>query len=267
MKHELKNQFLDKLKAGEAAIGCQLRSHSLRIAELMGYCGFDFIYIDTEHYICDRETIENLMRCCELSGIVPLVRIPDQEPGRISQFLDAGVTGIILPHLDTPEQAEAAIKAGKYAPIGERGFSGNARSAHYGFVDRKTYSQQANATTMMIGMIESLTAVQNLDAILETGIDALRIGPSDLAASMGLDGRSKEPAVQQLVDEIIAKCRAKGIPVGGAGSSVDEVVSQIQRGYHFVHFSSDLVTLQKTWSNGLAAIRQKLSPAEADGIV
>lgn len=258
MEHVLNTAFMDKIRQKIPAVGCQLRSHSFRIAELMGFCGFDFLYIDTEHYTCGPETIENLVRCCQLSNAASLVRIPDHDPGKISQYLDAGVTGIILPHLDTAEEARAAIKAGKYGPKGERGFSGNARSAHYGFVDRTTYSTQANDNTLIIGMIESMTAVENLDAILDSGIDALRIGPSDLAASMGLDGRSKEPAVQKVVDEILKKCNRAGVPVGGAASTVDETIAQFDRGFDFVHYSSDLVTLERHWRSGLAEIHQRL---------
>ncbi len=255
MNYIVRNPFIERIKNGELAVGCQLRSASLRIAEMIGFCGFDFIYIDTEHFTCDHETIENLVRCCQLSGVVPLVRLPDHNPGRISQYLDVGVTGIILPHMDTPEQARQAMAIGKYAPKGNRGFSGNARAADYGFVDRDSYTQLANEHTLIIGMIESKEAVDQLDGILATGIDMLRIGPSDLSMSMGYDGRPDHPEVQQAIDYIIKRCKETKTPVGGAATTPEGVGAQYARGYDFVHYSSDLVMLKKIWSADLEKIR------------
>lgn len=255
MNYIVDNPFLEKIKRKELAVGCQLRSASLRIAEVIGFCGFDFIYIDTEHFTCDHETIENLVRTAQLSGVVPLVRLPDHDRGRIAQYLDVGVSGIILPHVDNADQATQAMDVGKYAPEGNRGFSGNARAADYGFVDRSRYTALANRNTLIIGMIESVAGLENLDAILATGIDALRIGPSDLSVSMGHDGSADHPDVQAAIDHIIQRCKVEKIPIGGAATTPEGVIAQYKRGFDFVHYSSDIVMLKTIWTRDLAKIR------------
>ena len=97
-----KNPMLEKMKRGEPVLGCQVRSRSPLIAEMLGYCGLDYVFIEGEHFVHNIETVENQIRAIQVAGAVPIVRIPSHEDGLILQVIEAGVMGVIFPHIDTP---------------------------------------------------------------------------------------------------------------------------------------------------------------------
>ena len=250
------NRIWDKLKKGEPVIGCQIRTRSPMIAEVYGCCGFDYVFIEGEHVPDGPESVLDMVVACELAGIEPLLRIVDHDPGKILQALDMGVKGMIVPHCDSGAEARALMMAGKYGPIGERGFSNTSRATGYGTLPMETYKELANANTMIIPMIESRAAVENLDEILDAKVDALHIGPFDLAESYGASVHDK--TVQQAIDTVLEKATAVGVPVATVSATPEEAARNLRKGFRMISFSSDLALLKSAGTRALEQIRSAL---------
>lgn len=211
-----KNPMFDKMKKGIPVLGCQVRSKSLAIAEMLAYCGLDYVFIEGEHFVHNIETVENLIRAIQVGGAVPIMRIPSHEDGLILQALEAGIMGLIFPHIDTKEQAVHAVNEVKFAPVGHRGYGDSARASKYGFVPDAEYLEHVNRNVMVIGMIESQTGIDNLDEILESGIDVLRIGARDLSLDLGYGG-VVTPEVRAIVEDLCRRISKSKVILGDAG--------------------------------------------------
>ena len=236
------NTFKKKLATGRPVLGVQLRSRSTMIAELYAMCGFDFIFLENEHFTYNMETLSTLIQVCDGSGINSIIRIPKNDQGTILQLLDAGASGLFIPHVDTEAEADAVVSAGKYPPLGDRGFSDGARSAQYGLFDGATHFENSNRDTALVPFIESKSAVENLEAIMNSGIDAVHIGPGDLAKSYGIEPASAEN--ETIIKHIIEVGKKTNIPVGMPARSMQKAFYWIDQGCGFITLSSDLNILQ-----------------------
>ena len=236
-----------KEKAGEMALGVQLRSASERVAELIAMIGFDFLYIETEHFFCDDFTIEHIFRAVNAWNCTPIVRLCEGGTDRIGQLFDAGAGGVILPRVETGEQAREFVRAAKYPPFGNRS-STTCRCGHYGLLSREEVFQWGNAETLAIAMIETQKGIENLEDILNTGIDMIRIGFSDLAQDMGYPGQTRHPEVLRQAQQAIQTAMRHGIAVGAAATDKSDL--NRLRSMGFTHFTvgSDLAILQKRLS-------------------
>lgn len=242
------NPMLEKMRRGEPVLGCQVRSRSPLIAEMIAYCGFDYVFIEGEHFPYNIETAENVIRACQLGGAVPVMRIPSHEDGLILQLLEAGIMGIIFPHIDTKEQAVHAVNEVKYAPKGHRGFGDAARASRYGFIPTKEYLNCVNENVMVIGMIESQEGIRNLDSILTSGIDILRVGAKDLSLDMGYGGEVTSQ-VREAVEYICKTVAASDVLLGDAGLGglgSQEAFDEVCRlGCRMFTVGSDMAVLKK----------------------
>lgn len=244
-----RNKMLEKMRTGEPVLGCQVRSRSVLMAELMAYCGLDYVFIEGEHFVHNIESIENEIRAVQLGGAVPIVRIPSHEDGLILQVLEAGVMGIIFPHIDTREQAEHAVNAVKFAPLGRRGYGDAARASKFGFVPDSEYMEYVNRNVMVIGMIESQAGIDNLDEILKSGIDVLRIGAKDLSLDLGYGGKVT-PEVREIVQEVCRRISASPVILGDAGlgglSSAEDFAAVAELGCKMFTVGADMNILKKS---------------------
>jgi 4-hydroxy-2-oxoheptanedioate aldolase len=205
---ELKNHMFEKMKAGTPVIGCKLASRSASVAELLGYCGMDYVFIDGEHFAYDFEHLEDIIRAVELGGATPIMRVPSLEQSQLVRALVAGIQGIVLPHVETYDQVRAAVDEIKFPPLGKRGFGPVARGGRYSFLESNAaYMKQGNDFVMAIGMVESLKGIENLDEILEAGVDVIRIGGGDLSQDMGFGG-AITPEVREKMEEICERVNA-----------------------------------------------------------
>lgn len=244
-----RNPMFEKMRAGEVVLGCQVRSRSPLIAEMMAYTGLDYVFIECEHFVHNIETVENLIRAVQLGGATPIVRIPGQDNAWILQVLEAGAMGVIFPHIDTGEEAIHAINEVKFAPLGGRGFGDSARASKFGFVPNEKYLGYVNENVMVIGMIESRRGVENLDEILSTNIDVLRIGAKDLSLDMGYGG-VVTPEVREVVEGVCRKIRAsKTVLLGDAGlgglTSQEDFDRVRGLGCHMFTIGSDMAVLKQ----------------------
>lgn len=206
------NRLKQALAEGRTACGLLNSIPSPLVVEMIGYAGYDFVILDTEHACVNPETLENMVRAAECAGITPLVRVPNAEPEAILRALDCGAQGVVVPHVRDRAEAERAVAASRYFPLGCRGISGG-RTTGFGTLDLPTYFERANREIMVVAMIEDKDGIDNLDAILSVpGIDMALEGAVDLSQSYGVPGQAQHPCVQAAVEKIAAACRVHGVP-------------------------------------------------------
>ena len=226
-----------KLAEGQVVFGAIVNRYAPDQVELFGALGYDFVMIDCEHGPMDLDQVEHMVRAGEVFGITPIARIPNHTDDTILRFLDRGVQGIIVPHINTREEADAVARAARYYPDGHRGVGGG-RAHDYGVgVSRDESTAWINSQTLVIPMVEETEAVENLDAILGvTGVDVLHVAAGDLGQSMGNPGPAD---VRRLMSQVIPKIRAgaKNVGVGGNSPADADGVAE------FIKLGANLVTI------------------------
>lgn len=214
-------------------------------AEILGDAGYDVVMIDLEHAPGDIERLVSQVHALKGNPSVPFVRAPWNDFVKIKKILDAGVFGLLVPYVNTKEEAEAAVKAILYPPEGIRGVAGSPRAAHFGN-NSLDYMKKANNEIFLMTAVETPEAVANLDEILAVDrIDGIFIGPMDLATSMGHFGNPKAPEVQEAIREIEKKVFASDKSLATVASSWDDAAAKYERGYQMLLLFSDTVSLGK----------------------
>jgi 4-hydroxy-2-oxoheptanedioate aldolase len=228
------NRVKEKLAAGQVATAIAGHSLSGDTIDFLGLSGFDGVWLEGEHGPVNWDAIGDLSRACDLWGMASLMRIQDKEPGRITRTLDRGVNGIIIPHVNTRQDAERVVQATRFAPIGRRGIFGGRRS--YGSPD---FFQQANDEILVIVLIEEIEAVENLADILSVEhIDVFYVAPGDLAQTMGLLGQLNHPQVRSTVDQALRQIVAAG-RVAGTLAHEENLERFVKLGVRFFSTSFD----------------------------
>lgn len=223
------NQIKKALREGKAAtiVG---GLHTPEIIDYLGNFGFEGIFIDTEHSPTDWQMISHMSIACDLWGLDSIVRVQHNESSLISRTLDVGANGIFVPHINTKTDAEQAVSAAKYYPIGTRGTSA---SRHTYGMELKRYYAKANDEVVVICLLEELQAIQNLDDLLTVdGIDVFMIGPGDLAQTMGLAGQMGHPEVRKVVEGAIKTIMDAGRIAGTTGQT-DNIGDLYEMGARF----------------------------------
>ena len=224
---------------GRPAVNGWLSAPCIYTAEVMARAGWDSLTVDTQHGLVGYESAAAMLTAMfPCAQTAPLVRVPWLDEGDIMKALDAGAMGIICPMVNTGEDAERFVSATRYPPRGRRSF-GPARAKFYG----DDYPARANDETVAIAMIETREAMENLDAILKTpDLDAVYIGPSDLANSLGYEPRFDpvEPAVVSAMDEIVAAARGRNVVAGVHTASPEYARKMFEKGCLFATVASDL---------------------------
>jgi len=200
------NQIKVRIAAsGQPALGGSLNVYSPHIVEVYGALGFDWVFIDCEHGVMSESEVENMVRAAEAYGITPVVRVPRNSASVILRFLDLGAMGIVVPHINSVEDAQRAPDAAKYPPLGERGSNyGTGRNNSYGVgqTNVRDYYEESNHETILFALIESQGGVDNIDEILAVpGVDGTWLGPADMALSMGMPDPSVVAAALERVVE------------------------------------------------------------------
>lgn len=199
------NQLKEKLAAGQVTITIS-GILSPEMIDFLGPLGFDGVWLECEHGGVTWEQLGDLTRAADLWGVTPITRVNANEPWLITRTLDRGSLGIVVPHINSRAAAEQAAQSAKYAPLGYRGMFGGRQS--YGVPD---YFASANHQSMVIVLLEEVSALQNLDEILRVDdIDVFFVAPSDLAQTMGHLGNPGHPEVQAAIDAAIARIVAAG---------------------------------------------------------
>lgn len=237
------NHTKQQLAAGKIAIGMGLRlSRTVDIATIGKTCGFDWLFIDMEHNSMDVDTAAQIAMASLPVGITPIVRVPGKEHHHASRLLDAGAQGIVVPHVDTIEEAERAVAYCKYPPIGHRSVMGVLPQMAYRNVPVAESVPVANAQTMVIIMLETPAAIAQADAFAAVpGIDCLLIGTNDLCAEMGIPGQFSDPKVEDAYCKVISACRKNNIHPGMGGVYEPKLMEKyIGMGMRFILSGGDM---------------------------
>ena len=214
----------ERIHRGEMVLGTIMPLPSPEAAEIAGLAGYDCLLLDMEHGSVTVDILEDLVRACRAVNVVPLARVPEDHPKTILRALDVGCLGVMVPQVETPAQAAAAVAATKYAPAGTRSLAGATAAAWWGNVPMPDHVTASNAATMSILQIETRRGLEAVEAIARTpGVDVLFIGPSDLSQSLGHPGAPAHPDVQAAIRRIIQAGRAAGVPVGILALTPDDV--------------------------------------------
>jgi len=211
-----KNALKGKISEGEVTVGSFLFTPSPTVMEILGYAGFDFVIIDAEHSptgALDTVNLENIVRAGEVSGTIPLVRIPERSRITTQKVLDAGALGVVVPMIQTRREAEEAVLDAKYPPLGHRGSCYLTRPTQFTAAFTPDYWAEANSNTMVIPLIESKTAVDNLEDILSVdGIDFLFFGARDYSMSQG-HPTTDDPETKRAIEHVKDVCERSGVPL------------------------------------------------------
>jgi len=245
----------ERIANRELTIGSWITLGHTAIAEIMAKAGFDWLTIDMEHSAITLEQTQQLIQVIELSGCVPLVRVGINDSTIIKRVMDCGAHGVIVPMVNSAEDAERAVKAVKYPPHGTRGV-GLARAQGYG-ASFEAYKDWLEKDSIVIVQIEHIEAVNNLEAILQVpGVDGFIIGPYDLSGSLGVPGQFDHPDVVKALERV--KEISPRFPVSAGFHVVPPDLAatyeKIDEGYTFLAYSLDILFLGEQCRQGLKAI-------------
>jgi 4-hydroxy-2-oxoheptanedioate aldolase len=230
-----KNSLKEKLAQGQTVIGAFVRVASPTLVEICAYSGFDFVVLDAEHGPLGEESVEQLVRAAEASGIPALVRVPNSVPSTILRFMDTGAMGVHVPEVNSKEDAVAAVSGVKYQPEGHRGLAG-VRASGYGQLEPLTdYVRAANAETMVVAHLENIVGVRSIGEILDVqGLDVIYMGPVDLSNSLGIPGQTSDPRVQEAIAAAAKEVRDRGRVLGTIVRDVDSAKARVEQGYRYL---------------------------------
>jgi len=232
---QLTNPLKETLRGGGTAVGCFVSIPSPEVVEICALAGFDFLLMDAEHGPISPESCYPMLLAAEANGVPAIARIGQQDRQVILKFLDIGISGVMVPQVNSAQAAEEAVAAMKYQPRGLRGVAGG-RSFAWGFGDSpKDLVPRLNERMLTIVQFEHVAAMDELDAILATpDLDVLFVGPNDLAQSMGFPGEPNHPEVQALIDRVIAATQGGSVTLGTVAADAEGVNRQLERGFRMI---------------------------------
>jgi 4-hydroxy-2-oxoheptanedioate aldolase len=237
-----KNPVKAALREGRPQVGTWLSFGDVYATRLMARVGFPWLTLDMEHSPISWREAGILFGCIAEAGCVAICRVPQGDHTHIKRALDAGAMGIVVPMVDTVEQARVAIAAAKYPPAGNRSVGGGLHAINYD-ATATDYFKHANDEILVILQTESPTGVENAEAIYSLpGVDAIFVGPNDLQFQMrGPDGQNPSPeAHEAMMQRVLAAGKKTGTPVGLHVQSVEDVERRIGQGWRFIAIGSEL---------------------------
>ncbi len=241
-------------------LGSWLQGGSLAAAEILAGAGFSWLGLDCEHTSADIASVESFARALQGRDTTFLVRVSRCDELEIRKCLDVGADGVIVPLVNNAEQAKRAVAAAKYPPVGNRGFCfGRMNEWGNAFDD---YARSANQRTIVIAMIESKQAIENLDEILAVeGLDGVFIGPYDLSGSYGVPGETQHPLVKEACQRVVEACRRARKTAGQhlVRSTSEQVAAALANGFTFLCLDADIIFLQQAASQALKDASASLS--------
>lgn len=255
------NPVKKALKSGQPSVGTWLSLGSITAARFMARAGFSWLTVDIEHSLVDWETATHMFGAIADAGCVALARVPSNRHDHIKRVLDNGAHGVVVPMVNSPAEAEAAVAACLYPPRGNRSVGGSVHALNFQ-ATVTDYFKKADDELLIVLQCEHIAAVENADAIFSVpGIDAIFVGPNDLAASMrSKDGKPPSgEATAQANQHILATCKKHGVAAGYHCATPQEVRARIEEGWQFLAIGSELKMMLEGASNvfkGIGATQQ-----------
>ncbi|OQA38953.1 MAG: 4-hydroxy-2-oxo-heptane-1,7-dioate aldolase [Chloroflexi bacterium ADurb.Bin325] len=251
------NVAKQKLLAGETVVGYSLKLPSLVVAEFMGRCGADFLYLDTQHGSWGEDSVIGGLAAVSSGPATPMARVSSNRFHRIGRLLDAGALGIIVPLVNTRADAQAAADACRFPPVGTRSY-GTGRCLVYG----DDYPEWINDQVFVAVQIETVEAVDNAEAILSVpGVDGCMVGPADLALSLGFPPKEAPQREEhaRALERVLTACRNTGKIPGIDPGNIEQAARHGRNGYRFLVVGADLRMLSAAAAGGIRDMRQKLA--------
>jgi 4-hydroxy-2-oxoheptanedioate aldolase len=256
------NRVKQLLKEGKPAVGTWLSLASITAARFMARTGLDWLTVDVEHSLAGIETTAHIMGAIADAGGTALARVPSNRHDHIKRILDNGGHGVVVPMVNTRQEALDGVSACNYPPKGTRSVGGSVHALNWG-ASPSDYYAKANDEILVVLQCEHIDAVRNFDSVYGVGgVDAVFVGPNDLAASMRTpDGKPPSSAdFQQALKDILAGCKRLGVAAGLHTFSADEAKMRIEEGWQFIAVSSEL----KMMVDGAAKIVSSLGGSAGD---
>jgi 4-hydroxy-2-oxoheptanedioate aldolase len=257
------NAVKKALRASQPSVGTWLSLGSITAARFLARAGFAWLTVDIEHSLVDWETATHMFAAIADAGCTALARVPANRHDHIKRVLDNGAHGIVVPMVNSRQEAQDAVSAALYPPRGTRSVGGSVHALNFG-TDANDYYAHANDELLLVLQCEHIRAVEDADAIFSVpGIDAIFVGPNDLAASMrSAEGRPPSAeATSQALRHILETCRKHRVPAGLHCGSAEEVVRRIEEGWQFLAIGSEL----RMMLGAAAEIMKKLGAARPGG--
>src|SRR5229473_2179437 len=241
------NHVKEKLKRGKPALGAWLSLPSISSARLMARLGFDWLVVDMEHSAQNAALMADMVgTIVDAGNCAPIVRVPTNSVEWFKWALDAGAWGIIVPMVNTREEAQRAVEYTKYPPLGARSIGGAFGPYGFGITNWPDYAQTANDEIIVIIQIESRQALQHLDEILSVpGIDVAFVGPNDLHAQLGLTPSTEgaEPEFTEALEHIKTAARKYHLATGIFSKNGEAAVERIRQGFHMISVTTDISSM------------------------
>jgi 2-keto-3-deoxy-L-rhamnonate aldolase RhmA len=252
-----------RLKRGEPVLGqIVLEFFTPGLGPMLDACGLDFVIYDMEHGRCDIGMLEQMIASCRGSAIVPMVRVPDLNFAPLARVLDVGARGVMVPRVETREQAEEIVRALKYAPAGKRGVATGIAHDLYRAGSGEFFAQ-CNEDIPVIIQVETVKGLENLEAIVSVpGVDVIWIGHYDLTVSMGIPAQFDHPRLMQAMDDLVAACKRHGVAPGFLAPTPESAAHWIGKGFRMMSLGSDIGVFMDAMRKSRAFIAQEARAPE-----
>ena len=255
---KITNTAKNRLDAGELALGIGLRqARTVDIGKIMKTCGYDWLFIDMEHNSMSIDTAAQISVAAQDAGIAPIVRVPGFQHFHASRALDGGAQGVVVPHVDTAEVAAEMVSNCKYPPVGHRSVTGRLPQVNFEAHPQDEVTRSVNNATLVVVMVETPTAVENVEAIAAVpGVDSVLVGTNDLCTEMGIPGAVGDPRIQEIMERVVAACRAHGKHPGLGGVYEPPLMERyVRMGMRLILCGSDLTMMMAAAQERSARMR------------
>jgi 4-hydroxy-2-oxoheptanedioate aldolase len=246
----MENRTKELLRQGKPVIGTFIFHKDPAIVEIAGLAGLDFVIIDTEHTSKDIGLVENMVRAADASNITPLVRVHEINEKLILRVLETNCQGIVIPFMSNSEEALLAANAIRYPPEGSRGLCTVTRAASYGIhrSDFMKHVENVNKELLLVGIIENPDGVENIESILNAGVEVALVGRADLSSCYGVPAEFDHPDVVNAVNTVFDAASRQSDRWSGIGPyTVKEIPDWISKGCRFIAYSVDTLVLLNAW--------------------
>jgi len=257
------NTMKQRLRSGEVVYGQMiLELFSPGIAPILSNAGLDFVIYDMEHGRCDIGLVAEMITSCRGTRLTPIARVPDQYSFPLSRVLDLGARGVMVPRVESGEQMREVVAQLKYAPQGRRGVA--LGIAHDDYRPRgAAYFEQANEETVVIAIVETARALENLDDIVATpGLDIAWMGHYDLTVSLGIPAQFDHPRFLEAMDALVSSCRRHGVAAGFLPATQEDTAHWIQKGFRAISLGTDIGVFSKAISQFHSAVLKQSGGAQ-----
>ncbi len=252
------NRITELIRKGKVAMGTFVFLPEPAIVEMIGNSGFDFVILDMEHAALSVREVETLIRSAELSGMDSLVRISKERSEDILRVLEAGATGVMVPHVRRAADLAQVIEAVKYPPVGRRGSCRGVRAARYGDTDFARYTLEANTRSWVIALVEDMEGCAQIGEIISVpGLSAVSPGPGDLATALGVPGQTDHPQVIEVVEKILDAARRREIPFAMYVTETRASSKWMRKGANMIIHSIDTRIIMEAYRGALRQLREE----------